>query len=158
MTVLSLPASSADGLASGRGGPAIGGDGVRLRAQCRRLATTVVTISGDVDAANGERAQDFATRFVLVGNALILDLSGVDFFSARGISLLIAVDDAYRAAEVPWVLIPSRVVSRVLQLTDCDTAVPSASSVPAARRQLAARIQARRRLALVATTAQRHAV
>jgi anti-anti-sigma factor len=158
MTILSLPAISADGLSSGRNDPAIGGDGVRMRAQCRHLAT-VVTISGDVDAANGGRVQDFATRFVLVGNALVLDLGGVDFFSARGISVLIAVDDACRIAEVPWALIPSRVVSRVLHVTDCDAAVPSASSVPEALRQLTAATHARRRLALViTTTAQRHAV
>jgi len=157
MTVLSLPASSPDGLTSGRDDPASGGDGVRMRAQCRHLAT-VVTISGDVDAANGDRVQDFATRFVLVGNALILDLGGVDFFAARGISVLIAVDDACRTAEVPWSLIPSRVVSRVLQLTGCDTAVPTASSVPEAVRQLTALTHTRRRLALATTTALRRAV
>jgi anti-anti-sigma factor len=154
MTVLSLPAICADGRTSGCGDPPIGGDGVRMRAQCRHLAT-VVTISGNVDAANGDRVQGFATRLVLVGNALILDLSGVDFFAARGISVLIAVDDACRTAEVPWALVPSRMVSRLLRLTDCDT-VPTASSVSAALRQVTALSLSRRPLALA--PAQRHVI
>lgn len=89
----------------------------------------VLTISGDVDAANGERVQDFVTRYVLSGEALILDLSGIVFFGARGISVLTAVRDATRTADAPWALVPSRVVSRVLGLTACDTELPSADSV-----------------------------
>jgi anti-anti-sigma regulatory factor len=156
MTVLSLPASPADRRTSGCGDATIGGDGVQLRAQYLHLAT-VVTISGQVDAANGDRVHDFATRFVWISDALILDLSGVEFLAARGISALIAVDDACHTAEVPWTLVPSRVVSRVLRLTDCDT-VPTASSVPAALRQVVALTRARRQVALAITTAQRLAV
>ena len=77
-----------------------------------------------VDAVTSDGVQDFAIRFVPVGNALVLDLSGVDFLAARGISVLIAVDDACRLAEAPWSLVPSRVVSRVLRLTGCDTLLP----------------------------------
>jgi anti-anti-sigma factor len=150
MTVLRIPTAGTDGLT-------YGDDRVHMRAHCRHQAT-VVTISGDVDAANSSRVHDFATRFAVVGNTLILDLSGVDFFSARGISVLIAVDDACRAAEVPWTLVPSRIVSRVLQLTACDSTVPTASSVPAALRQLTAPAGARSRLALVVTTAQRQII
>lgn len=158
MTILSVPAISADGLTtSGRGDAAIGGDGFWMRAWCRHPAT-VVTISGDVDAVTSDRVQTFGTPFTRVGNGFILDLSCVDFFSARGISVLIAVDDDYHSAEVPWVLVPSPIVSRVLRLTECDTVMPTASAVPAALRQVAALTQARRRFALAATTATRHAV
>lgn len=134
--------------------PAVNCDRVRMRARWRHQAT-VFTISGDVDATNGGRVQVFATGFVLLGNALILDLSGIDFFSARGVSMLIAVDDACQTSEVPWALIPSPVVNRVLRLTNCDTVLPIASSVPEALRQVTALTQTRRRLALVTTTAQR---
>jgi anti-anti-sigma regulatory factor len=94
----------------------------------------------------------------VVGNSLVLDLRGVDFFSARGISVLIAVDDACLTAEVPWALVPSRIVSRVLQLAACDSTLPTASSVPAALRQLTGPTAPRSRLALVVTTAQRQIV
>jgi anti-anti-sigma factor len=102
----------------------------RVRMHARRCPQArVLTISGDVDAANGERVQDFVTRYVLSGEALILDLSGIVFFGARGISVLTAVRDATRTADAPWALVPSRVVSRVLRLTACDTELPSADSV-----------------------------
>jgi anti-anti-sigma factor len=157
MTVLLIPAAGSDGLTSGDDDPTVGDDRVRIRAHCRHQAT-VVTISGDVDAANSDRVHDFATRFAVVGNSLIVDLSGVDFFSARGISVLIAVDDACRTAEVPWALVPSRIVGRVLQLTSCDSILPTASSVPAALRQLTGPTAARSRLALVVTTGQRQII
>lgn len=156
MTVLRIPPHSADSPVSGGEDATLRADRARMRAQWRHQAT-VLTISGDIDIANSDRVQGFATRFILAGNALALDLSGVDFFAARAISVLIAVDDACRAAEVPWALIPSRIVSRVLQLTACDTTLPTASSVPEALRQVTALTQARRGLALATTTAQRHA-
>lgn len=157
MTVVPLPAISGDGsTAWGRHVGSICVEGVRMRVQCRHQAT-VVTISGDVDAVAGAGVQAFAVRFVRTGNALVLDLSGVEFFSARGISVLDAIDDVCRGAGVPLALVCSPIVSRVLRLTDCDTAMPIASSVPAALRHLAASTEARRRFALAITTAQCHA-
>lgn len=155
MTVLRIPSQCAEGLSAGLDDST--DSGVRMRAQWRHQAT-VVSIRGDVDATNADRVQDFATHFVLAGNAVVLDLSGVDFFSAQGISVLIAVDDACRAAEVPWSLIAGHVVNRVLRLTNCEASLPTASSVPEALRQVTALTQARRQFALVSTTAQRHAV
>jgi hypothetical protein len=38
-----------------------------------------LTISGDIDARNIDRVSAYAARLVLVGSALILDLSGVIF-------------------------------------------------------------------------------
>ncbi len=90
---------------------------------------TVLAISGDVDAANAERVQDYATPFVLGEEAFILDLSGIAFFGARGISVLIAIRDARQATAAPWALVPSRVVTRVLRLTAYDTELPTADSV-----------------------------
>lgn len=156
MTVLRITAHCAEGRCVGRDNSTVSGDGVRMRAHWRHQAS-VVSISGAVDAVTSDGVQDFAIRFVPVGNALVLDLSGVDFLAARGISVLIAVDDACRLAEVPWSLVPSRVVSRVLRLTGCDTLLPMASSVPEALRQVTALTQARRRVALVTATAKRDA-
>ncbi|MGF2944330.1 STAS domain-containing protein [Mycobacterium sp.] len=101
-----------------------------------RHQTTVVTISGEVDAADSDRVREFASRPILVGNPLILDLSGVKFFAARAILTLIALDDACRVTAVPWAIVPSPTVNRVLRLTDCATSLPTASSVPEALHQL----------------------
>ena len=111
-----------------------------------------MTISGDVDAANVDRVGDFATRVVRIGNAVILDLSGVGVFVEQAVSVLIDVDDACRGAAVAWVLIPSATVSRALQLTDDDTDVRTASGVTAALRQLTELTRVRRRRALMSMT------
>jgi anti-anti-sigma factor len=115
-----------------------------MRAHDRRLAT-VVTISGDIDATNIDRVSEYITRFVLVGNAIILDLSDVYFIAAQGISVLIAIDDVYCAAAVHWALVPSHAVSRLLRISDHDNILPTASSVPEAMRHLAKHARVRRR-------------
>jgi hypothetical protein len=65
---------------------------------------------------------------MLVGNSFLLDLSGVDFFAAQSISVLIAVDDALRGAGLPWVMVTSRSVDRVLRISEQAT-LPTAGSV-----------------------------
>jgi anti-anti-sigma factor len=111
-------------------------DGVAIRAHLRHLATTL-TISGDIDARNVDRVSVYATRLVPVGNALLLDLSGVDFFAAQSISMLVAVDETCRGAELPWALITSHAVDRVLRIREDDDILPVASSVPDAMQYFA---------------------
>jgi anti-anti-sigma factor len=104
-------------------------DGVDMRAQLRHLAT-VLTISGDIDARNVDRVSAYATRLVPVGNALLLDLSGVTFFAAQSISVLVTVGDACDNAELPWALVTNHAVDRVLRISEHDDILPVASSVP----------------------------
>jgi anti-anti-sigma factor len=111
-------------------------DGVDMRAQLRHLAT-VLTVSGDIDARNIDRVSAYATRLVPVGNALLLDLSGVGFFAAQGISVLVAVGDACGDAGLPWALVTSHAVDRVLRISEDDDILPVASSVPDAMRYFA---------------------
>jgi anti-anti-sigma factor len=103
--------------------------GVDMRAQLRHLAT-ILTISGDIDARNIDRVSAYATRLVPVGNALLLDLSGVTFFAAQSISVLVTVGDACDNAGSPWALITSHAVDRVLRISEHDDVLPVASSVP----------------------------
>lgn len=104
-------------------------DGVDVRAQLRHLAT-VLTISGDIDARNTDRVSAYAARLVPLGNALLLDLSGVGFFAAQSISVLVTVGDACGNAELPWALVTSHAVDRVLRISEHDDILPVASSVP----------------------------
>ena len=97
----------------------IGSQRASMHAHCRHSGA-VVTITGDIDAANIDVVLDFASLFMPTGNAAALDLSRVGFFAAQSISLLIAIDDLCRTAEVSWSLVPSRAVSRVLKLTNRD--------------------------------------
>jgi hypothetical protein len=52
------------------------------------------------------------------------------FIAAKSISVLIAVDDACHSAGLPWVLITSHTVDRVLRISQDDDILPVASSVP----------------------------
>jgi hypothetical protein len=55
-----------------------------------------------------------------VGNALLLDLGDVAFSAAQSISVLVAVDDACHSAGLPWALITSHAVDRVLRIGQDD--------------------------------------
>ena len=97
------------------------------RAHWSPLAT-VLTISGDVDANSVDRITACVAEVMLIANSFLLDLSGVDFFAAPSISVLIAVDDARREAELPWAMVTSRSVDRVLRISGQAT-LPTAGSV-----------------------------
>ena len=65
----------------------------------------VVTIRGEIDAANVDRVSEHIRRFILGQNPLVLDISGVTRFARAGISLLHVLDEDCRAAGVQWTLV-----------------------------------------------------
>jgi anti-anti-sigma factor len=122
-------------------------NGAAVRAQCRHLAT-VVTINGAVDATNVDQVTEYSKRFILPDKALILDLSGLDSFSAQGIRLLYRIDDACSAAGVEWTVIPGQAVIPVLLIAQEESSLPTARSVHEALHRFADANSARRRLIL----------
>jgi anti-anti-sigma factor len=125
------------------GNPAVECDGAELRAQCRHLAM-VVTVSGVIDDDNVDRLTHKVRRLVLAEKPFALDLSDVTFLSARGVSLLYALDDECDIAGVEWALIASPAVLDVLRML--DDAFPITVSVPEALHHFAEGTLARRRL------------
>ena len=125
------------------GNPAVECDGAELRAQCRHLAM-VVTVSGVIDDDNVDRLIHKVRRLVLAEKPFALDLSDVTFLSARGVSLLYALDDECDIAGVDWALIASPEVLDVLRML--DDAFPITVSVPEALHHFAEGTLARRRL------------
>ncbi|ANE77995.1 anti-anti-sigma factor [Mycobacterium adipatum] len=125
------------------GNPAVECDGAELRAQCRHLAM-VVTVSGAIDDDNFDRLTQKVRRLVLAEKPFALDLSDVTYLSARGVSLLYALDDECDIAGVEWALIASPEVLDVLRLL--DDAFPITVSVPEALHHFAEGTLARRRL------------
>lgn len=116
-------------------------NGAQMRAHCRNQVT-VVKVTGDIDAINIDRFHDYTRRFVGDAAGLILDLSGVDFLCARGISVLITLDDDCRAAGTHWVIVGSPTVRRLLRICDPSDALPTASSERQALNAVAAQRQA----------------
>ena len=118
--------------------------GAQIRAHCRHLAT-VVTVRGDVDAGNVERVSEYLWRFTLGSNPVVLDLSDVSQFAAKGTSLVRRLDEDCRAAGVEWILVASPAVTALL---DDQGEFPIARSVREALHTLAEAIVDRRQLVL----------
>jgi anti-anti-sigma factor len=118
--------------------------GVRIRAQCRHLAT-VVTITGAIDVVNVDPVTERCKRFILPDKALVLDLAGVDSLAAQAIRLLYRIDDDCRAAGLEWALITSPAVTRLLRVADDPARFPIVESVHEALHYFADAASARRR-------------
>jgi anti-anti-sigma factor len=145
MTASISPNAPNQGFTSHAGRCAVDCGGAQMRAHCRDQAT-VVKVSGEIDATNLDRFSDYTRRIVGEAPGLILDLSEVDFLCAKGISVLLALDDDCRAAGTHWAIVASRFVRRLLHLGDPGDMLPTASSERKALTILAA--QARESLAV----------
>jgi anti-anti-sigma factor len=126
------------------GNPIFDCAGAQIRGHCRQLAT-VVTINGDIDGVNVDRVTEYTRRFILSEKPFILDLSGVNSFSAQCVSLLYTLDEGCFNAGVEWSLIASQSVVEALRAGDRAT-FPAAASVPEALHHFADMIDERRRL------------
>lgn len=73
---------------------------------------------------------------------LILDLSGVDFLRARGISVLYTLERDCRIAGMHWAIVGSPFVGRLLHIGDPSDALPMASSERQGLNAVAAQRQA----------------
>ncbi|TFV55875.1 STAS domain-containing protein [Mycobacterium sp. PS03-16] len=127
------------------GNPAFDCEGVRMRARCRQLAT-VVTVTGDVDAANVDCVFDYAKRFVLAEKPFVLDLSGLNSYAEDCISLLYDIDEQCANAGVEWSVIGSQPLLQALRAAGALEDMPVTASVPEALHHFSEGILARRRL------------
>ncbi|KBY47323.1 anti-anti-sigma factor [Mycobacterium tuberculosis TKK-01-0015] len=125
--------------------------GAQIRAYLHHLAT-VVTIRGEIDAANVEQISEHVRRFSLGTNPMVLDLSELSHFSGAGISLLCILDEDCRAAGVQWALVASPAVVEQLggrcDQGEHESMFPMARSVHKALHDLADAIDRRRQLVL----------
>ncbi|KZS57084.1 STAS domain-containing protein [Mycobacterium ostraviense] len=121
--------------------------GAQIRAHCRHLAT-VLTIRGDIDAVNVDDVGTYLRRFILGDHPVVVDLSGVSYFSAAGISLLQMLDENCHAAGVQWSLVASPAVRQLVGDDRDDAPFPLTGSVHEALRDLADVIVSRRQLVL----------
>lgn len=126
------------------GNPAADFQGARIRAR-HRHGSTVVAVSGRVDARNLTRVADHVTRFVLADTPFVLDLGAVTAFTHKATELLDAVDARCAGAGVAWALIPGNVVaSRLRDRPD----LPVVDTVAEAEHQFDEALLKRRRLLL----------
>lgn len=157
MSVARTPTTSQGDVASRYGDLTPDRDGVEIQAYATHLAT-VVTIRGDIDANNIARITAQIKRLVPVGNALLVDLSGVGFFAAHSMSALLAIDDTCQRADLPWALVTSHAVNRALRLSERGDNLPTVSSVPAAMQYFAHLTRMRRQVPLTKRRLRAHRV
>jgi len=111
-------------------------NGALMRAHCRDQAT-IVKVTGEIDATNIDRFSDYTHRFIEGARGLILDLSGINFLCARGISVLVALDNDCRITGTRWAIVVGPTVSRLLHIGDPSDMLPTVNSERQALRSFA---------------------
>ena len=108
--------------------PASGGPDLRASVS-RTGSTTVVTLVGELDLATADRLR---TRLHAIVRAdppprrLVLDVGGLDFVDAAGISVLLSAQRALAAGGGTVVLrSPSRIVNRVVKVLQLQDLLPA---------------------------------
>jgi len=86
--------------------------------------TAVVAVRGELDAANGLGFVDYALRHAGTMQRLVVDLSGLTFFSTAGFSALHTLNVRCVGQDIRWVLVPGNAVNRLLRICDPDAALP----------------------------------
>ena len=105
-------------------GPVHGVDGPVFRVQvCSEAWRSWVTLRGELDRATAPRLQQVLDQLCRDGYPeIVLDLSGLEFLSAAGLTVFLRADSHLRAADGEIILYrPGRLARRVLELTGLDT-------------------------------------
>lgn len=87
-------------------------------------STAIVTVHGEVDAANADELFAYAAGHSGRMTQLVLDLTGVEFFGTAGFSALHTLNARCATDAVDWVLVPSPAVNRLLHICDPESALP----------------------------------
>lgn len=86
-----------------------------------------VSASGEVDACNAKEFAIAVCEAVDDAKRFTLDLSDVQFFALDGVAALHAVNAHFSRAGVPWCVVASTAVTRVLELCDPERLIPLAA-------------------------------
>ena len=85
---------------------------------------TVITVDGELDAANADQLAAYAQRSLSRSSRVILDLRGLEFIGTAGFSALLRINVVCSAAQVSWAMVTSAAVSRLLRVCDPDRTLP----------------------------------
>ena len=105
-------------------GPVRGGGGPVLGVQvCSKTVRSWVSLRGELDVASAPHLQQVLDQLCRDGYAeIVLDLSGLEFLSAAGLTVLHRVDDHLRPAGGRLILHrPRWLARRALAITGLDT-------------------------------------
>src|ERR1700753_2030159 len=90
----------------------------------RSVSGTVITVDGELGAANSDQLAVYVQRNARRAKRVILDLRQLDFIGTAGFSTLHRINVVCSAADVTWAMVPSQAVSRLLRVCDPDGTLP----------------------------------
>ncbi|OBI80700.1 STAS domain-containing protein [Mycobacterium sp. 1245805.9] len=90
----------------------------------RSALGAVLTVDGELDAANADQLSIYAERSVRRARRLIVDLRGLEFIGTAGFSALHRINVTCSAAQVHWAMVLSPAVARLLRICDPDGTLP----------------------------------
>ncbi|WAC90552.1 STAS domain-containing protein [Mycobacterium sp. Aquia_213] len=88
------------------------------------VAGTVITVDGELDAANSDQLASYVERNARRARRVILDLRELDFIGTAGFSALHRINVVCSGAQVNWAMVPSPAVRRLLRVCDPDGTLP----------------------------------
>lgn len=114
-------------------------------AACWGRSGAVVSVTGELDAANAGQLAEYVQRCASYCEWLVLDLSELEFMGTAGFSTLHAINTRCAGSDVQWAVVPGAASSRLLGICDPDATLPTAKSATLAL----AKVQDRGSLQLV---------
>lgn len=109
-------------------------DGLDIRVDEPATGLVVVRVAGEIDILGAPLLRQCVDDRLPGACAFVLDLSGVTFFGAAGISVLVEASAAAERLRVNWALACPPAVLRPLQVTDLARRLPVCSEFPEAVR------------------------
>ncbi|BDX30548.1 sulfate transporter [Mycobacterium antarcticum] len=97
-----------------------------------RSSIVLITVNGEVDAANALELGKYAEARLDTVSRLIVDVRGLTFFGTQGFSILHRINVMCSRHAVNWVLLPGGEVDRVLHICDPDGGLPVAHTLESA--------------------------
>jgi anti-anti-sigma factor len=87
-------------------------------------AGTVITVDGELDAANSDQLAVYVERNARRARRLVLDLRDLNFIGTAGFSALHRINVVCSGAQLSWAMVPSPAVRRLLRVCDPDGTLP----------------------------------
>ncbi len=89
----------------------------------------IVTVDGEIDAANADEFTDYLHECATYCEWLALDLSKLEFIGTTGFAALRSINARFAQTGVRWALVPGTAVTRLLSVCSPNNALPMAESV-----------------------------
>lgn len=99
----------------------------------RQGVHVVITVEGDIDAANADEIASYATNHAEPGRPLVIDLTQLEFFGTAGVSALHTIEVRCTAGDIRWAVAAEGAVARVLRICDPQGVLPVVTTLVAAK-------------------------